>query len=34
MHRFFYLDCDTTSLWKLQQMIAEVLHPVDVDSYI
>lgn len=29
-----HLDCNTTSLWKLQEMVAEVLHPVDVDPYI
>lgn len=29
-----HLDSNTTGLWKLQEMVAEVLHPVDVDPYI
>lgn len=29
-----HLDCNDTGLWELQQVVAEVLHPLDVDSYI
>lgn len=29
-----HLDCDNTSFWKLQEMVAEVLDPTDVDPYI
>lgn len=29
-----YLDCNTTGVWKLQEMVTEVLHSINVDSHI
>lgn len=29
-----HLNCNTTGLRKFQQVVAEVLHSVDVDPYI